>query len=528
MPPPDLLQIEFGTLADLVHLHATEAPERPALIEGLRTLTYGELDTQMNRVASALHRDGLKPGDTIAICAAMSIAYACVFLGALRAGVVVAPLAPGSTPDGLARMVVDAQAKLVFVDAASSAQMDLMDAGGLGDVGAKTCQIVRNLVRVAIDESPAAGAPLGQWLRGAGDQPAPVTVEPHWAFNIIYSSGTTGEPKGIVQSHGMRWTHVRRGGAYSYGSDTVTLLSTPLYSNTTLVVFLPTLAYGGTAVLMPKFDAEAYLQLAQTHKATHTMLVPVQYQRLMARPDFDAFDLSSFRYKFSTSAPFGAALKADVLKRWPGGLIEFYGMTEGGGTCILEAHLNPTKLHTVGRPAEGHDIRLVNDQGEVQPLGEAGEVVGHSPGMMTGYHGQPDKTREAEWFDATGKRFIRTGDIGRFDSDGFLTLFDRKKDMIISGGFNVYPSDLEAVLREHPSVLETAVVGVPSTQWGETPVAFAVLRQGQAASVEALMAWVNQRVGKTQRVAALHLLDELPHSAIGKVLKRELRARYMP
>jgi long-chain acyl-CoA synthetase len=519
MPTPDLLQIDFGTLADLIHLHAAEAPDRHALIEGLRTLTYGELDAQMNHVASALQRDGLKPGDAIAICATMSIAYAAVFLGALRAGVVVAPLAPGSTPDGLARMMVDAQAKLVFVDTASNAQLDLMAADGMGG---KACK----LVRVAMDDTLAAGLPLGGWLDGADGQPPSVKVESHWPFNIIYSSGTTGEPKGIVQSHGMRWTHVRRGGAYSYGPDTVTVLSTPLYSNTTLVVFLPTLAFGGTAVLMPKFDAAGYLQLAQTHKATHTMLVPVQYQRLMARPDFDAFDLSSFRFKFSTSAPFGAALKADVLTRWPGGLIEFYGMTEGGGTCILEAHLNPTKLHTVGRPAEGHDIRLINDQGEVQPLGESGEVVGHSPGMMTGYHGQPDKTREAEWFDATGKRFIRTGDIGRFDADGFLTLFDRKKDMIISGGFNVYPSDLEAVLREHPCVLEAAVVGVPSEQWGETPVAFVVLRPGQAASVDGLMAWVNQRVGKTQRLAAVHLLDELPRSAIGKVLKRELRDQY--
>ena len=157
------------------------------------------------------------------------------------------------------------------------------------------------------------------------------------------------------------------------------------------------------------------------------------------------------------------------------------------------------------------------------PAGEAGEVVGHSAGMMTGYHGQPGKTREAEWFDATGKRFIRTGDVGRFDAEGFLTLFDRKKDMIISGGFNVYPSDLEAVLREYPAVLEAAVVGVPSEAWGETPVAFVVLRPGQAASTDELLQWVNQRVGKTQRVASLHLMDELPRSAIGKVLKRELR-----
>ncbi len=545
----DLLQTEFAAITDLIRLHAVEAPARPALMQaqvqasahvpvpgqfpgegegedqdkGQRVMTYGALDALMDRVASALQRDGLQPGDAIAICANMSTQYAAVFLGALRAGVVVAPLAPGSTPDSLARMIADADARLVFTDAA--------------------CATPSAVPRVALDDSAAAtgttGAtgitpgtpttPLSAWLATPGQHPAPVAVQPQWPFNIIYSSGTTGEPKGIVQSHGMRWTHVRRGITYGYGPDTVTLLSTPLYSNTTLVVFFPTLAFGGTVLLMPKFDAVGYLKLAQTHRVTHTMLVPVQYQRLMARPDFDAHDLSSFTVKFSTSAPFTVAVKADVLKRWPGGLVEFYGMTEGGGSCILEAHLHPTKLHTVGLPGEGHDIRLIDDSGHEVPVGEAGEVVGHSPGMMLGYHRQPAKTREAEWFDATGKRFIRTGDIGRFDADGFLTLFDRKKDMVISGGFNVYPSDLEAVLREHPAVLEAAVVGVPSEQWGETPVAFVVIRPLMAATtapVEELLQWVNQRVGKTQRVTALRILDELPRSAIGKVLKRELRDLY--
>jgi long-chain acyl-CoA synthetase len=207
--------------------------------------------------------------------------------------------------------------------------------------------------------------------------------------------------------------------------------------------------------------------------------------------------------------------------------VEFYGMTEGGGTCILQAHLHPDKLHTVGQPAQGHDIRLIDEAGQEVPAGEAGEVVGHSVGMMKGYHRQPDKTREAEWFDPQGKRFIRTGDIGRFDADGFLTLFDRKKDMIISGGFNIYPSDLEAELRLHPAVLEAAVVGVPSEQWGETPVAFVVRKPSQGTLAAALLEWVNQRVGKTQRLAALHYIDELPRSAIGKVLKRELRDRYL-
>jgi len=383
---------------------------------------------------------------------------------------------------------------------------------------------------VRLDAS-APGTAFDDWLAAPGAQPRPVDVRPESPFNIIYSSGTTGTPKGIVQPHGMRWAHVARGAKYGYGPGGTTLLATPLYSNTTLVVFFPTLGFGGCVHLMPRFDALRYLQLAQAHRATHTMLVPVQYQRLMALPQFGDFDLSSFRHKFCTSAPFGAALKADILARWPGGLVEFYGMTEGGGTCILEAHLHPAKLHTVGQPAAGSDIRLIDEHGLELPAsaGIAGEVVGHSPGMMTGYHGQPALTREAEWFDATGKRFIRTGDIGRFDADGFLTLLDRRKDVIISGGFNIYPSDLETVLREHPAVADVAVVGVRSRQWGETPVAFVVRGAGQQATDDAaLLQWANTRLGKTQRLHSLRSIDALPRSPIGKVLKRDLRELHGP
>jgi long-chain acyl-CoA synthetase len=326
-----------------------------------------------------------------------------------------------------------------------------------------------------------------------------------------------------VQPHAMRAAHIERAAASGYGTDTVTMIATPLYSNTTLVCLIPTLAYGGCAVLSPKFDARRYLELAEQHRATHTMLVPVQYRRLMDLADFDRFDLSSFREKFCTSAPFHADLKAAVLARWPGGLTEYYGMTEGGGTCILQAHLHPTKLHTVGPPAEGHDIRLIGEDGREMPKGQTGEVVGRSPSMMSGYHGRPELTREAEWFDGDGRRFIRTGDVGRFDDDGFLVLMDRRKDMVISGGFNIYPSDLEAVLRQHPEVADAAVVGVPSVEWGETPVAFCVRRASSSLEAEALRQWVNAQVGKTQRLSALQWVAELPRSAIGKVLKRELR-----
>ena len=370
------------------------------------------------------------------------------------------------------------------------------------------------------------GQPFESWLAPEGAKPQPVEIQPDWAFNIIYSSGTTGAPKGIVQSHAMRWAHVGRGAAGGYGPDSVTMVSTPLYSNTTLVSLIPTLAGGGTAVLMEKFDVVKFLELAQKHRATHAMLVPVQYRRLMEYPQFDDYDLSSFVMKFSTSAPFAGWLKADVLKRWPGGLVEYFGMTEGGGTFILFAHEHPDKLHTVGQPAPGHDIRLIDEDGKEVPAGEIGEIVGHSPAMMNGYHNQPGKTAEAEWRDPTGKRFIRTGDVGRFDEDGFLTLMDRKKDMIISGGFNIYPSDLEQVLTGHEAVREAAVVGVPSDRWGETPIALVVLHPGATISSGALREWMNERVGKTQRLAALEFVPSLPRSAIGKVLKRELRDQF--
>ena len=492
-----ILDQPFGRLADLIATHAAAAPGRVAIIDGERRLTYRDLDAAMDRVAASLQRDGIGPGGSIAIAAGTSADYVVLFMGALRAGVAVAPLAPSSTPDALVTMMTDSGAARIFLDADNAA--------ALGDR--------------ALPAPVTRFANFAAWL--SEDNPAPVDVTPDMAFNIIYSSGTTGTPKGIVQSHAMRWSHVGRGTMLGYTADTMTLVSTPLYSNTTLVSVIPTLANGGALVLMPKFDARRALELSVAHGVTHAMLVPVQYRRIMELPDFDVFDLSRYKMKFATSAPFAAALKADVLARWPGGLVEYFGMTEGGGTCILIAHLHSDKLHTVGQPAPGHDIRLIDDAGVEVSAGTTGEIVGHSPAMMTGYHDQPGKSADARWTSPDGKVFIRTGDVGRFDDHGFLTLLDRKKDMIISGGFNIYPSDLEAVLAQAPGVVEGAVVGVPSDAWGETPVGFVVMQGG--ADAEGARAWANERLGKTQRLSAIVAVDALPRSAIGKVLKRELR-----
>ncbi len=497
-----MLAADYGTMGDILRVRAQEGPNHPAVImETGEAVTYAQFDALVDRVAAALQRDGVQPGEAVAVCALSSIPYAALFLGGLRAGVAVAPIAPSSTPEAIAGMVADCAARLFFLDAGV-------------EEAQKPAPIAVRHIRLDTEAFDA-------WLAPPDAKPQPVTIAPEAPFNIIYSSGTTGTPKGIVQSHGMRWKHVFRGDGVGYGPTAVSVLSTPLYSNTTLVCFFPTLAGGGTVVLMKKFDAGKYLALAQKHRMTHTMLVPVQYRRLMERSDFGDYDLSSTHLKFCTSAPFAPELKGEVLRRWPGGLVEYFGMTEGGGTCILIAHEHPDKLHTVGQPAPGHDIRLIDEDGVQVGPGVVGEIVGRSAATMNGYHGRPDKTAEAIWTSPEGWTFIRTGDVGRFDEDGFLTLMDRKKDMIISGGFNIYPSDLEAVLVQHPAVVEAAVVGVPSAEWGETPVAFVAIRG--ATDSEEIRAFVNGQVGKTQRLADVRIVDSLPRSHIGKVLKRELR-----
>lgn len=492
----DLLKQDFTDHSELFRAHAVEQPDAIAIVDQQRRISWGELDELVERIAARLQAEGVGKGGAVAIVGTNSIAYSAVFLAAIRTGAAAAPLTTSASADALTAMLKDSGARHLFADPGIE------------------LEVPAGVNRISLHD-------LDAWLPREAGRATPVEVAPEDPFNIIYSSGTTGTPKGIVQSHQMRWNYLARAGVYD--RTAVTILSTPLYSNTTLVSFLPCLGFGGKVVLMKKFDALRFLELSERERVTHTMLVPVQYRRLMALPEFDRYDLSSYRLKFCTSAPFSADMKRDILSRWPGGLVEFYGMTEGGASCVLVAHEHPDKLHTVGRVAPNSEMKLIDEDGNEVPPGGVGEVVGRGPMMMNGYKGRDDATRAAEWFDKDGRRFIRHGDVGRFDDDGFLILMDRTKDMIISGGFNIYPSDLEAVLAAEPGVIEAAVIGVPHPDWGETPVGFVVLRPG--ADKQAVLTAANAKLGKTQRLSTLHVADQLPRSAIGKVLKRELRER---
>ena len=503
----EIIKKKFATVLDLLEANAREYPNKIAIHEDQESITYQDLCDKVKNFAIKTQQMGVNPHDTIAICASTSIYYVIAFLGGLKSGAAIAPLAPSSSAESLLAMLNNCKAKIIFHDDSTKELMqDINDDMKASKINFDTTEFNNFIGKTKVEFNE-------------------VEIGPDWAFNLIYSSGTTGAPKGIVQPHSMRWAHVQRGIDSEYSNQSVILISTPLYSNTTLVSFFPGISLGGTVVLMKKFNALNFLKLAEKFKVTHAMLVPVQYQRIMTLNEFEKFDLSSFKQKFCTSAPFSSELKSDVLKRWPGGLTEYYGMTEGGGTVILKAHEFPNKLNTVGKPAATSDIRLINDDGIEVPQGKIGEVVGSSPAMMKEYYREPAKTKEAEWFSPDNKRFIRTGDIGYFDNDGFLVLMDRKKDMIISGGFNIYPSDLELVLSVHPQVQEASVVGVPSKEWGETPVAFVVLKNKSNVKTDtaSILEWANQKLGKFQRISELFIVEELPRSHIGKVLKRELR-----
>lgn len=501
------------TVVDMIRARARQTPQKEALVCGDERLNWSAFDARVNRVANALIARGVAKGDNIAVLSRNSIPYAELFIGVTRAGACITPLSTMASSEALGKMLKDCGAKALFLanDYRSLAAPFLPDFKGF---------------KVAIDFEETGFDDYQTWLAEASDQDPLVPVSLLDPVNLIYSSGTTGTPKGILHHHWMRAAQMERVAPNGYDDNARTLLSTPLYSNTTIVSFLPTLVGGSTVVLMPKFDARGWLELAEAERITHTMLVPVQYKRILDVPDFGSFDLSSLRVKFSTSAPLRADVKADALARFPGRLVEFYGLTEGGAVCVLVAGDHPDKLHSVGQPAANCDIRLIDAQGQEVAPGETGEVVGRSPTMMAGYYGRDDLTEDYLWWDEQGRVFFRSGDMGRFDEDGFLILSDRKKDMIISGGLNVYANDLELVLLQDADVVDAAVIGIPSDKWGETPLGLVVLREGAKRRAVEVCAAANAKLGKSHRLSAVETRSELPRSTIGKILKKELRAPY--
>ncbi|MEH6568860.1 MAG: class I adenylate-forming enzyme family protein [Halioglobus sp.] len=494
-------------------------PDKTALIEGTKSRSWSESIERIYQIANGLVALGIERGDRVAMLSRNSMAYSELFSATLIVGACAVPLQSMITDESLNLMLKDSNAKVLVVskDMAPMAQVFLQNQSQLLPDGL-----------LGFDFSNDNFADFEHWRSTQLGTPPGITLNGDDEFNIIYSSGTTGVPKGIVHSHRTRQGLSKALMEMGIGPDSITLISTPLYSNTTITTWWPSLCGGATQIIMSKFDAEESLKLIAKHKVSHAMFVPVQYDRIMRLSNYATYDLKSMQVKFCTSAPLRAVLKADIIDNFPGELIEFYGLTEGGvGTIFIgSVAREQDKLGSVGIPLPGSILKILDESGRELNTGSVGEIVGRSGNMSNGYHNREQANLEMHWYDSDGLLYYKSGDVGYLDDDGWLFLSDRRKDMIISGGFNIYATDLELVLLEHPDVHEAAVVALPSNDWGETPLAIIVKESAGSIDEETLRSWANGKLGKSQRISKLVFIDDLPKSSIGKVLKKELRTAY--
>jgi acyl-CoA synthetase (AMP-forming)/AMP-acid ligase II len=511
-----------GLVPELIAQHGRWQADKPAAVCGDETLSWADFDRRTNQIGRALLANGLESGQRLAVLMSNSLDMLEVLFGAGKAGLCVVPLNLSIADAALAAMIRDSDARAVV---ASGAERDRVDA-----------LLAQGELSVALHRI-GTSAPRAGWgdLRRLRDaQPfhvPPVAVAPQAECNIIYSSGTTGLPKGIVHSHQCRlhWAQ-DMAIALRYHSGAITVLSLGLYSNISWVAMLATILVGGTMVIMPAFGASGLLQQVERHRISHGAFVPVQLQRLLDCPDLGLRDLRSLQTIMCCGSPLPAPVKRAARDRLGCDLIELYGLTEGIVTVLSPEDFD-SHLDSVGKPIPGQEIRILGADDHEVAAGEPGEVAGYGRLAMDGYHRRPEANSEATWRDSEGRRWLRSGDIGRIDSSGFLHIVDRKKDMIISGGQNIYAVDVESVLVQHPQVAEVAVVGAPSERWGETPIAIVVPRARAAgqdvipddSAAEALRQWANARLGKQQRIHRVFYRDSLPRNPNGKILKRELR-----
>jgi len=496
--------------------HGRHRPRRPALVVGQQRLDWQSFAAELERTANACVALGLSPGDRIAIVMDNCVEMPLAMFGALRAGLVAVPMNTSVADDALAGMLADCGARAIIVTPAHCARIDTLDADIRAPfAGRQICTGTG---------APAHWLSWSAWQAQVGIDPCGVVLSDESPCNIIYSSGTTALPKGIVHTHRRRldWAY-DLGLALRYHSGAVTLCSLGLYSNISWVGMLCTWLAGGCVVVTSGFNAERVLETIERERVTHFAMVPVQFQRLLESPAFTHHDRSSLQAVMCCGSPLPPALKRQLPEALGCDFIELYGLTEGVIT-IHDPESVEQRMASVGQALIGTEIRIIGDDDhEVEP-GSAGEIVGRGRILMSGYLNRDDASAQATWTDAQGRRWLRTGDIGRLDNEGFLYIVDRKKDMILSGGQNIYPADIEAIMRDHPAVADVAVIGVASQRWGETPLAVVVT--SEPVSEACLKDWTNDRLGRQQRIAGLVFVDELPRNPNGKVLKRELRRSY--
>jgi acyl-CoA synthetase (AMP-forming)/AMP-acid ligase II len=505
-------------IGSLLTRHARYRPDHPAFVFGKERLGWRDMNARVNALANAVLGRGPKKGDKVATLLPNCLELMALYWMAAKTGLVIVPLSPLLQEAGLRSLLRDSDSVMVFADPSFAETLARLkaDLPAIAEDG--------YILVGAADTVPAGFASYASLVAGAdGIEPPAAGLVDDDLYNIMYTSGTTGDPKGIMHSHYVRANYCTIFAAsFRMTPESVVLHAGSIVFNGAMIDLMPWLFLGCAYILHENFDAAAVLRDIAAERVTHIVLVPAQVIALLDHPDFDPDKLSSLEMICSVGAPLHLEHKQRLNAVLPGRFYELYGLTEGFAS-VLDCRDALRKEGSVGIPPPFYEMRILDADGRVCAPGEVGEICGRAPVLMPGYYKRPDLTAEA-----IRDGWLHTGDAGYVDEEGYLFLVDRIKDMIVSGGVNVYPKDIEEVAARHPDVSEVAVFGAPDEKWGEAPVAAVVPRAGSAPAPSELMDWINARVGaKFQRIADVALLGSFPRNIAGKTLKREIRARYL-
>lgn len=512
-------------LATLLEESTRRCPSKTAIIFNDMSLSYAQLNGAANQVAQGLVNKGIQKGDKVALSCPNLPYFPIVYYGILKAGGVVVPLNVLLKGNEIAYHLQDADAKAYFCFEGTP-QLPMAQMGHEGFNASDDCEHMFVMTADPAGPSPIEGVPtLGQLMHGNSGVFDMVSTELDDTAVILYTSGTTGQPKGAELSHGNMLLNARLmdNKLFNIEEDSVHLLALPLFHSFGQTCQMNSGIYlEGTLVLMARFDPDSALMLMDKHNVTSFAGVPTMYWAILNHPNAEKYDLEKIAKNLDSAVSGGSAMPVEVMKafgeKFNVKILEGYGLSETSPVASFNHHTRETKPGSIGTPVWGVQMRVVDIEGNDVPPGEQGEILIKGHNIMKGYYKRPEATAKA-----IVNGWLHTGDIGKMDEDGYFYITDRVKDMVIRGGFNVYPREIEEVLLTHPAVSLAAVIGVPDDRNGEEIKAYVILKDGASATEEELIEWSKGKMAAYKYPRMFSIVESLPMTATGKILKRQLR-----